>query len=87
MSADSDFLGRVRMPGEPAAAPAAQVRIGNARITVLTSRLLRLEWSATAEFEDRGSYGFPNRRAQVPPFRVSADAGTTTIDTGELVLR
>lgn len=87
MSADSDFFGRVRMPGNPVAAPDAQVRIGNARITVLTSRLLRLEWSPTREFDDRGSYAFPNRHARVPAFHVCADGDTTVMDTGELVLR
>ena len=80
------FLDRVRMRGDPVAADAAQVRVGNARFTVLTERLLRLEWSPTRTFEDRGTYAFPHRRADPPPFDVRRDGDATVIDTGVLVL-
>ncbi|MFZ0216850.1 MAG: hypothetical protein WAM30_13035, partial [Candidatus Dormiibacterota bacterium] len=57
---------RLRLAGEPVAAPEAQVRSGSARFTVLTSRLLRMEWSPDAGFDDRPTYAFPNRRVEVP---------------------
>src|SRR5919202_57556 len=75
------------MPGDPVAEPAAQVRVDRARFTVLTDRLLRLEWAPDGTFEDRGTYAFPNRRAAVPPFSVRTEDGATAIDTGALVLR
>ncbi|MEA2293192.1 MAG: hypothetical protein QOE86_831 [Solirubrobacteraceae bacterium] len=77
-------LDRIRMPGDPDADPAAQVRIADARITVLTARLLRLESGGT---EDRATYAFPNRRAEVPPFTVRTEGEATIVDTGALVLR
>src|SRR4051794_38257737 len=84
---DGGFRERVRMPGDPVADPAAQVRAQRARCTVLTDRLLRLEWARDGVFEDRGTYAFPNRRATVPPFSVRSEDGATVIDTGALVLR
>ena len=87
MEASAGLLQRVRMTGDPVADPAAQVRAGQARFTVLTARLLRLEWSPDGAFEDRGSYAFPRRRAEPPPFSVRDEGGTTVLDTGSLVLR
>ncbi len=75
------------MTGDPVAADAAQVRAGNARFTVLTARLLRMEWSSDGDFEDRGTYAFPQRRAEPPPFEVREEDGATVVDTGSLVLR
>ena len=37
----------------PKAAPEATVVCGNARFTVLTDRLVRMEWAADGKFEDR----------------------------------
>ena len=85
--ASAALLERVRMTGDPVAADAAQVRAGNARFTVLTARLLRMEWSSDGVFEDRGTYAFPQRRAEPPPFEVREEGGATVVDTGSLVLR
>jgi hypothetical protein len=69
-----EFVRRVGLKGDPVAAPAAVVRVGAARFTVLTDRLLRLEWAADEQFEDRASYAFPTRRAPVPDFTVRHEA-------------
>ena len=61
--------------------------LDRARFTVLTDRLVRLEWAPDGVFEDRGTYAFPNRRAAVPPFSVRTEDGATVVDTGALVLR
>jgi Glycosyl hydrolases family 31/Domain of unknown function (DUF5110) len=82
-----EFIARMRIGGDPAADPAAQVIDGDARFTVLTERLIRMEFAAGGRFEDRASYAFPNRRADVPDFRASRADDATSIDTGELVLR
>src|SRR3954463_6613798 len=84
---DNTFLDRIRMPGNPVADPAATVVRGHARFTVLTERLVRLEWSSSGEFEDRGTFAFPNRAASVPRFEVSESGGALLIDTGALQLR
>jgi hypothetical protein len=69
------------------AAPGAVVHVGHARFTVLTSRLVRLEWAADGRFEDRPSLVFINRRLPVPSFQSRRERGWTTIDTGALLLR
>jgi len=83
----ADFVRRVGLRTDPVADPAAVVTVGSARFTVLTARLLRLEYSADGQFEDRGSYAFPVRRGPVPEFSVSREGETTCIDTGPLLLR
>ncbi len=69
------------------AAPEAQVRSGSARFTLLASRLLRLEWTGDGVFDDRATYAFPNRRSEVPPFRVLKEGGATVVETAHLRLR
>jgi alpha-glucosidase len=45
--------------------------MGNARFTVLTPELIRMEWAADGKFEDHASLVFLNRRLAVPKFEVS----------------
>ena len=52
----------------PVADPKAVVTIGNARFTVLTPELIRMEWAADGKFEDHASFVFLNRRLPVPKF-------------------
>jgi alpha-glucosidase len=61
--------GQVVPPDNPVADPKAIVTIGNARFTVLTSQLIRMEWSADGKFEDHASLVFINRRLPVPKFK------------------
>ncbi len=72
---------------DPLADPKAVVRAGGARFTVLTSALIRMEWSAAATFEDRASLVFVNRRTPVPAFEVDRKGGWLVIRTDELTLR
>ncbi|HTZ43096.1 MAG TPA: TIM-barrel domain-containing protein [Jatrophihabitans sp.] len=85
--ADEEFVARIGLFGEPVADPAAVVQRGPARFTVLTDRLLRLEWSEHGRFEDRSSYAFPTRRGPVPDYRLDERDGTLLLDTGALRLR
>ena len=55
-------------PDNPVADPKAVVVLGNARFTVLTPQLIRMEWSADGKFEDHASLVFINRRLPVPKF-------------------
>ncbi|MBK9128752.1 MAG: DUF5110 domain-containing protein [Phycisphaerales bacterium] len=66
--------------------PAAIVPAGTARFTVLTPRLIRLEWSPDGRFEDRPSLVFINRRLPVPQFSTDTDSGWLKIRTDTLTL-
>lgn len=87
MSAETEFLDRVGLRGEHLPDPAAVVGFGQARFTVLTPRLLRLEWSADGSFDDRPSYAFPNRRVSVPSFTHDIEDGSLRLSTADLTLR
>jgi len=73
----------------PVADPKAVVTLGNARFTVLTSQLIRMEWAADGKFEDHASFVFLNRHLPVPDFSQTASEGgkTLTINTAALKLR
>ena len=71
---------------DPKAAAEAVVVEGNARFTVLTDRLIRMEWSEDGQFEDRASLAIINRNLPVPSFKVNRAAGVLTIRTNSLVL-
>jgi Glycosyl hydrolases family 31/Domain of unknown function (DUF5110) len=71
----------------PAADTAAMVVAGEARFTVLTPQLIRMEWSPGARFEDRASLVFINRRLPVPAFRSRRSGAWQIIDTDALTLR
>jgi alpha-glucosidase (family GH31 glycosyl hydrolase) len=70
----------------PRANPAAIVTAPHARFTVLTSRLLRLEYSPIDHFEDRASQVFWYRAQPVPEFTVEREADRVVITTAELRL-
>jgi len=72
---------------DPVADESAVVVCGNARFTVLTSRLVRMEWAADGAFEDRATLAIVNRHLEVPAFRVSRTRGGVTIRTKDLTLR
>ena len=83
----SDFFQRIRLPGNPSAHTDSVVVRGNTRFTVLTERLLRLEWSPTGEFTDFATFAFPNRSLdRPPPFAVREDGTHLWIETPSLTL-
>ncbi|PIE80313.1 MAG: alpha-xylosidase [Chloroflexi bacterium] len=61
---------------DPIAPKTAVVEIEKVRITVLTSRLLRLEFSPNGQFEDRPSQAFWVRNLPVPAFEQTVENGT-----------
>lgn len=71
---------------DPKADPKAEVVFGKARFTVLTPRLIRMEWAEDGVFEDRATLGIVNRRLDVPQFKVSKSGKKLTIKTSDLVL-
>jgi alpha-glucosidase (family GH31 glycosyl hydrolase) len=76
---------------DPVADPRAVVTLNHARFTVLTPRLIRMEWAADGKFEDHASFVFLNRRMPVPKFsmmlgQTSAAAKQVSIETSALKL-
>src|ERR1019366_10624390 len=72
----------------PVADPRAVVTLGNARFTVLTPELIRMEWAADGKFEDHASFVFLNRHMPVPDFEKTFANGfqKLTIKTSALTL-
>ncbi|MBQ1634629.1 MAG: DUF4968 domain-containing protein, partial [Bacteroidaceae bacterium] len=71
----------------PVPHPEAVVVSGNMRFTVLTSRMIRMQYSSTAKFEDRASFAVVNRNLPVPEFTIQTEDGYLTITTSDLELR
>ncbi len=67
--------------------PSAIVQTGQARFTVLTPTLLRLEFAEDETFEDRPSLWAVQRRQAVPTFEQQIVGGWQVIETQRLKLR
>ncbi|MGD0584133.1 MAG: TIM-barrel domain-containing protein [Bacteroidales bacterium] len=70
-----------------ALAQSASITDGQARFTVLTPTLIRMEYSGDSLFEDRPSFNIINRNLPTPPFTTRIDNGWREITTDKLVLR
>jgi len=66
---------------------AAVVQVDDARFTLLTDRMLRMEWAEDGAFEDRPTLVALTRRLPVPPHRVYEEDGWQVVETGALRLR
>lgn len=71
---------------QPKAAEKAVVVQGKARFTILTDRLIRMEWAEDGVFEDNATLGMVNRNLPVPEFRVRKTGNSLTINTGKVQL-
>lgn len=71
----------------PLANPDAIITVKNVRFTVLTDRLIRLEYSADNRFEDRPSQAFWYREQPVPKFKKSVTDSSVEIETDYLHLK
>ncbi|MEO8606572.1 MAG: TIM-barrel domain-containing protein [Chloroflexota bacterium] len=80
------FLNRIRIQGNPVAHPDSMVVCGQARFTMLTSRLIRMEWAADGHFVDQATFAFPTRSAEVPTFSCEQQAAGVEIKTEFLTL-
>ena len=58
--------------------PKSVVEVGNARFTVLTERLVRMEWGGV---NDAATFTFINRDLLTPSYNVSRDGSATLIQT------
>lgn len=71
---------------DPVAAPESTVIAGNVRFTVLTDRMLRLEFADDGVFEDRGTLSVCNRRMPKVKFKTFTRKGRVVVDTGAVRL-
>jgi alpha-glucosidase (family GH31 glycosyl hydrolase) len=80
------MLDYLKLDVHPKANPEAIVQVGPVRFTVLTSKLIRLEYNPTETFEDRATQVFWHRKLPVPEFHQSVDGNKIIIKTDHLVL-
>jgi len=66
--------------------PEAEVLSGNVRITILTSHIVRMEWSEDGIFEDLASLKFVNRNTSVPKFDKIETDGYLQIKTASMAV-
>src|SRR5512132_1010206 len=71
---------------EPVANPSAVISVPNVRFTVLTDRIIRIEFSPDNTFEDRASQVFWYRNQPVPAFKHSLKDKVLEIETDYLHL-
>lgn len=71
----------------PVADVKAVVKAGNARFTVLTPQLVRMEYDSTGKFNDAASFVVINRKLPVPAYTVTNQNGWIEIRTQKLNLR
>ena len=62
----------------PTPNPKSLVQVGEARFTVLTERLIRMEWGGA---NDAATFTFLNRDLPTPSFSVTSDGPATLIET------
>ena len=70
---------------EPKADAKSTVVAGSARFTVLSERLIRMEYSESGSFEDKATMGFLNRQSDAA-FNAKKSGGGVTISTAALTL-
>ena len=68
----------------PKANPKAIVTSNEARFTVLSPEVIRMEWDDNKGFEDRASFVIINRDTEVPDFNVTTEKGWLIIETHAL---
>lgn len=80
------FINNFAQKYNPMANPRALVHKNEVRFTVLTPRVIRMEWSKDNHFEDHATLTFVNRNLPVPKFKVEESNGYLNIITTYLSL-
>jgi hypothetical protein len=70
----------------PRANPEAIIQVGSFRFTVLTNRLIRMEYDPAKKFEDRASQVFWHRQCPVPNYTKTVTENLISIETPFLKL-
>ena len=69
---------------DPKPNPGSVVEVGQARFTVLTSNLIRMEWGST---NDAATFAFINRNLPTPHFNTTKDGDWTVIQTTDVTVK
>jgi alpha-glucosidase (family GH31 glycosyl hydrolase) len=72
---------------QPRANPKAVIQEGQVRFTVLTPRLIRMEWAPNGSFIDNATFVAVNRNLPVPHFTSVIRDGLLSVKTDEIELR
>ena len=75
-----------KIKADPKPNPRAVIAVGEARFTILTSRLIRMEYSPMATFDDRPTQVVWFRNIPVPYFQLNQSDGSVEITTEHLCL-
>lgn len=67
--------------------PGAFITSGNARFTILTPHIIRMEWSEDKSFEDNASLTFINRKLPVPEYKTAEENGYLIVKTENMLLK
>ncbi|MFN2305291.1 MAG: hypothetical protein ACK2TV_16295, partial [Anaerolineales bacterium] len=78
------MLDYLKLDFQSNANPGALIQVGPVRFTVLTSRLIRMEFDPDCEFEDRPSQVFWHRKMPIPEFTKIIDSKKIIIETEHL---
>ena len=70
----------------PQANPQSVVRAGRARFTLLSDRMLRMEYSVEERFQEQPTWAFVNRYLPTPPFEHSRNGSWLLLSTAYLQL-
>lgn len=81
------MFGSALAGNNPKANPDAVVVSGNARFTVLTPEIIRIEYSQKGQFEDNATFAIVNRNLPVPAFTKTENDSVLTIVTDKVLLR
>jgi alpha-glucosidase (family GH31 glycosyl hydrolase) len=80
------MLNYLKLDFQPKANPDAIIQAGPARFTILTPKLIRLEYDPSETFEDRPTQIFWYRKQPVPKFSKTLNDQQTTLETDALRL-
>lgn len=80
------FLNKRLMAFNPLPNPANTVHFGHARFTLLSPRMIRLEWSEDRQFEDRPSFAAVHRWMPEVSHSIREDGSTLHLQTAGLKL-
>jgi hypothetical protein len=78
---------KIILADDPVSNPLSVVQTGEARFTILTPNLIRMEWSTNKTFEDKASLVFINRNLPVPKFTTDDKTDWLIISTDYLTLQ
>ena len=81
------LVGITAFADNPVARTKSTVVSGNARFTVLTPEMVRIEYSPTSDFEDRATFAIVNRDLPTPGFKKKEDKRFLYLTTDKLSLR